>query len=123
MNAVYNVGRVPLGAGSQNQIAITAVQSIILPTATQRVLFTGSLTPTARKHAVPVLEMWLTLEAQNARFTTDGSTPSATVGLLLIPGGLGPVVFLGESLIASLKFISPTAGGLISYSFYMLEAN
>jgi hypothetical protein len=120
MLAVGNVGRVAIG-GPQNQISITAVKSITLPTAAQRVPL-ASITGAAKILTIPTLEMWLTLEAQNARLTTDGTVPSAVNGHLLSAGGIGPFVFTGEQLIASMKLLSPVAGGLISYSFYYLEA-
>jgi hypothetical protein len=117
----YSAGRVPIG-GSQNQVAITAVTTIIIPTTAQRKPIDPNVALFFHKTGVPVMEMWLTLEAQSARLTTDGTTPSATNGHLLLIGGLGPFVFLGERLISSMKFISPVAGGLISYSFYFMEA-
>jgi hypothetical protein len=119
--ATYPAGRVPLG-GAQNQISITAVTSIVLPTPAQRRPVDPNIALFFHKTGVAVLEMWLTLEAQNARMTTDGSTPSGTNGQLLIAGTAGPFVFLGERLLSSMKFISPIAGGLISYSFYFIEA-
>lgn len=118
--ATVNAGRIPIG-GEQNQVSITAVKTITLPTAAQRQSLAPVPYSTAFKKTVfPLLEMWLTLEAQNARLTTTGTTPDATHGHLLISGGLGPFVFTGEELIASMKLISPTAGGLISYSFYFV---
>ena len=122
MLGTYPCGRIPIG-GAQNQVSIAAVTSIILPTAAQRAPTDPNAASFKYKFGVGVLEMWLTLEAQNARFTTDGSTPSNVVGLLLIPGGIGPITFLGERNIAAMKFISTVAGGLISYSFYFLEQN
>ena len=120
MFATYAAGRVPIG-GSQNQILITAVQTIIMPTPVQRTPVDPNVALFKRKFGVPVLEMWLTLEAQNARLTTDGTVPSATNGLLLTQPTTGPFIFLGERLISAFKLISPVAGGLISYAFFFME--
>jgi hypothetical protein len=52
---------------------------------------------------------------QNIRWTDDGTTPTATVGMLLYAGG-DPYPFTGD--LAALKFIQVAATAVLNVSYY-----
>jgi hypothetical protein len=84
-------------------VSIDAAAGLTLPTTAQ--LARGG-----------VLELILSVDTQNARITTDGTTPTATNGILLTAGS-GPLIIRGALTIAALKIIGVVAGGKINYNF------
>ena len=60
------------------------------------------------------LAVMLQAEAQNIRWTDDGSTPTASVGMVL-PAGAS-MVYRGE--LTTLKFIRTTAGAILNVNYF-----
>ena len=124
MNAVGEVGVVPIG-GPQTNVVITAATAIVVPTALQRAQVGGPGTEFAGRGTQPkatgILVMWLTVELQSARMDI-GVAPTTANGLLIQPT-VAPIVFTGERLIRALQFISTVAGGTISYRFFFKDNN
>src|ERR1700687_4558988 len=89
-------GRVAVqAAGVTTPLAIAASTTIVLPTTAQR-----------PKPSVGILECVLSLEVASARWTTNGVTPTAAIGMLLQPNTY--LTLHGENSISSFKIISAT---------------
>jgi hypothetical protein len=101
-NYTVEVGAKPLLIG-QYAVNIDTAISLTLPT-------TGQLTTHAG-----VMELFLSVETQNARFTLDGTSPTTTNGVLLTAPGF--LTLRGQAIIAALKIIGVAAGGTINYGF------
>ena len=57
-------------------------------------------------------------EAQNVRWRDDGIAPTATVGMILITGGIyGCMTYSGNPL-TSMQFVAATAGAILDVSYY-----
>lgn len=54
-------------------------------------------------------------EAQDVRYADDGSTPTATVGMLL-KAGQNPTLYSGD--LSKLKVIAAVAGAILNISYY-----
>lgn len=68
--------------------------------------------PTAATH------LWIECEAQNVRYTLDGTNPAAGVGLRLISGGNAAGIMLRRGQWNNLKFIEETASAKLNWQFY-----
>lgn len=58
----------------------------------------------------------LQAKTQNIYYTMDGSTPSATNGLILLVG-LAPISYSGK--LSGLKFLEVTASAVLNYAFFV----
>lgn len=113
-NATYDVGRaVYRGTSTENTNTVTPIgidtaKSIVLPAI-----------PSTKGGGV--LECLIVVEgASNSRFTTNGITPTATVGQLLVPSnGVTSLVLHGQDVIAAFKIIGAAAGNAMTYEFYV----
>lgn len=77
----------------------------------------ASATLAAATHlTVPSGSRWalIVAEAQNVRWTDDGTTPTASVGMLLASG---QTLQYGGDL-AKIQFIAATAGAILNVSYY-----
>ena len=77
------------------------------------VTIAGAFSPASR----PAEADWLLVQAltQNARFTLDGTTPSATVGFRLVAGDPPLLIPLGKDLFP--RFYPETAGTILQYQW------
>ena len=112
-SAVYEVGRrVYKGSSTENTNAVTAIgidtaKSIVLPASP-----IGGGGP---------LECLVVIEgASNSRFTTNGVTPTASVGQLIVPSnGVASMTLHGAAVISAFKIIGAAAGNAMTYQFYV----
>jgi hypothetical protein len=112
-NATYDVGRrVYKGTPTENAAALTAINIDAAKTITLPAIPVGG---------GGVLEALVVIEgASNSRFTTNGVTPTATVGQLLVPSnGVTSLVLRGSDVISNFKIIGAAAGNAITYQFYI----
>lgn len=105
---IYQVGWIPLiGAGATTPVSIDAAATIVLPTASQRGL------------GGPML-CEVNLEGQNARWTTDGTIPTAAIGMLALSGS--KITIYDELVIRSFRIIGVASGATITYQFYKADS-
>ena len=52
---------------------------------------------------------------QNVRWRDDGTNPTASVGIPMLPGDM-PIAFDGD--LNTIKFIEETSGGILNVSYY-----
>lgn len=93
-------------AGVTTPVAIAASTALTLPTGIQR-----------PKPSIGILEAVVSLETASARWTTNGVTPTAAVGMLLQPNTY--LTLHGENSCSSFRIISAT--GTITYQFYIAD--
>ena len=62
--------------------------------------------------------LWIAAETQNVRITLDGTTPTATVGMLLYASNPGEYIAVGTGM--TIQVIEATSGGVINYQFLSL---
>jgi len=75
-------------------------------------------TAVATGSAIPSGTVWATVqaEAQDVRYTLDGTTPTATVGTLLKAGQPATIFLMTELQVA--KWIEATASAKLNFQFY-----
>lgn len=75
-----------------------------------------SLSSSTSVSSVPnaAVGMLLQAETQNIRFTLDGTTPTASVGMILVAGG-APIAIYAPP--ATLKFIEVSASAKLNYEY------
>lgn len=57
----------------------------------------------------------VSLETANIRYKDDGTSPTASVGVLLAPGGL---LIICPGSIGTIKFIAQTSDALLNIAYY-----
>jgi hypothetical protein len=95
-------------AGATTPVSINASTTITLPTATQR-----------PKPSVGILECVVSLEGGTARWTTNGVTPTAAVGMLMQPNTY--LTLHGENSISNFRIIGTAAGFVITTQFFIAD--
>jgi len=111
------VGSLPLAVGQYN-ISINAAVLLTAPTPNQlRPVSAGA----NYKAMGGLMTCLLSVETQNARFTMDGTTPTAVNGVLLPAPGF--IAIRGLSQIANFRIIGVAAGGIINYTFTVDDIN
>lgn len=71
----------------------------------------GTIPPTAT-------HLWIECEAQNVRYTLDGTNPAAGVGLRLIVGGTAAGIMLRRGQWNNAKFLEESAGAKLNWQFF-----
>lgn len=98
-----------IGAGITTPTSINASTQITVPTTAQRVNHGGEL------------ECYIAIEGTvTSRYTFNGVTPTAAVGMLLpAPTASVPVqlTIIGEAFIAAFRIIGTAAGDTMTYQF------
>ena len=89
-------------AGVTTPVTVNASTSLTMPTTAQRL----------RGFTMMCI---VSLETQQARWTTNGVIPTAAIGMLMQPNSL--ITLMGEDEIAAFRIISVTAGAQITYQF------
>lgn len=105
------IGQRPTGGGVLVPTNIDAVSSLTLPT-------------TAQRGKGGVLSAYIQVEAQAARWSVNGTNPSAANGMLLAPTTAtvqNTLIITGEEALSAFRIISATAGSLITYQFFKAD--
>lgn len=108
---VSQVGLRAVGGGLTTPTAIAASTALVLPTAAQR-------------GEGGVLQAVIQVEVQSARWTTNGVTPTAAIGMLLAPASATvgtSITIVGEDALAAFRIIQAVAGSLVTYQFYKAD--
>lgn len=105
-STVQEVGRIAVQtAGVTTPATIAASTALTLPTTAQRPKVAG------------ILEAIVSVEIGTARWTTNGVTPTAAIGMLVQPNTY--ITLHGENSCAAFRIISATAS--ITYQFYIAD--
>ncbi len=91
------------GVGATTPVSIDTATALILPTSAQRGF--GGL-----------LSCVVTLQGKPARWTTNGTTPTASVGMLLNP--TKTITLQGDASISAFRIIGTVAGAKITYQYF-----
>ncbi len=95
-------------AGATTVVSINASTTLTVPTTAQR-----------GNPSTGILECVVSLELGSARWTTNGVTPTAAIGMLLQPNTY--LTLHGESSITNFRIIGTAAGFVITYQFYYAD--
>lgn len=118
--SVSEVGRrVWKGTSTENTNAVTPIS---IDTATAIVL-PASPRGNGTYHLTGALECEVVIEGNNgSRYTTNGVTPTATVGQLLKPGsGVVSILLRGQDVIESFLVIGVAGGNTMTYQFFVSD--
>lgn len=105
---VAPVGLRGIGGGVTTPVDIDAGLTLTLPTSAQR-------------GEGGVLIALIQVEAQAARWTVNGTTPTTAVGILLAPTTAtvqNTLRIEGEDALTAFQIISASAGSLMTYQFF-----
>jgi hypothetical protein len=80
----------------------------------------GSLTPAQGLPSIPkgATIALLQAEGSNARWTDDGSTPTATVGMLLLNAAAGEQMYYGD--LSKIKVIQTAGTTILNVTYYKI---
>ena len=113
--STFDVGRRPYkGTSTENTAAVTPIS---ITTATALVL------PAIPSGGGGPLDCLIVIEGtNNCRFTTNGVTPTTTIGQLLVPSnGVISMTLSGQAVISAFKIIAAAGGSAMTYQFYTAD--
>ena len=107
-NFIADCGLMSIGGGVTTPVALTVATQLTLPTAAQKVKFSGG----------PLIAV-ISLEGTGgARYTTDGVTvPTAAVGLFVTTPTI--ITITGDDVLSKFSIFQAGASSLMTYQFYM----